>query len=277
MTVLAYAGCIFSAAFLGNAPNLPIAHELFHRRHWFPRYLGTTLNVYFGDPVKDIQHVYNHHIHVGTLKDPDTPRRGESVYKFIFRATWHSYKESYKIEKERQRKKRSLGLVMAQRITQMFVLFALLIGSFYYVSGWLGALLVTIHLVVAKLLAEVFNYTQHYGLIRAEGTPFHPRHTWEQRTFFSRVFGVEITTHAHHHIDSYAPFYELKPSTIDNKMPSLVICFLIALVPPLWFRFVQQKLKKMDLLYATPEEKILAREANKRAGWPDWFDETRVS
>ncbi len=114
MTVLAYAGCIFSAAFLGNAPNLPIAHELFHRRHWFPRYLGTTLNVYFGDPVKDIQHVYNHHIHVGTLKDPDTPRRGESVYKFIFRATWHSYKESYKIEKERQRKKRSLGLVMAQ-------------------------------------------------------------------------------------------------------------------------------------------------------------------
>jgi alkane 1-monooxygenase len=88
---------------------------------------------------------------------------------------------------------------------------------------------------------------------------------------------LEITTHAHHHADSDVPFYELKPSDMDNKMPTILVCFLMALVPPIWFWYVKPKLKKIDLLYATPEERILAREANKRAGWPDWFNEAKVS
>lgn len=33
-------------------------------------------------------------------------------------------------------------------------------------------------------------------------------------------------------------------------------------------------LKRWDLEYATPKERVLALEQNRRAGWPDWVGET---
>lgn len=277
MTVLAYAGAAITAGFLSAVPNLPINHELMHRRALFPRMVASILGTFYGDPNRDLSHVYTHHIHVGTSRDSDTPRRGETIYTFVFRATWGAYKDGYKIEKERQNKKGRSVWSWRSRVPRMFLMLAALIGSFYYVAGWQGALLCAASLFIGKMFVEAFNYTQHYGLIRAEGTPFEPRHTWEHRTPFTRAAGVEITTHSNHHIDSYAPFYELKPSTIDNRMPTILVCFLMALVPPLWFRFVKPKLRKIDLNYATQEERKLAREANRRAGWPDWFKQTQVS
>src|SRR5262245_58834192 len=34
------AGCVVSVAWLGTLPNVPAAHELLHRRGWFPRLLA---------------------------------------------------------------------------------------------------------------------------------------------------------------------------------------------------------------------------------------------
>ena len=57
-------------------------------------------------------------------------------------------------------------------------------------------------------------------------------------------------------------------------MPSLFLCFLLGLVPPLWENLVAKpKLKDWDLQYATPGERKLAMEANKNAGWPQWIPE----
>jgi len=33
------------------------------------------------------------------------------------------------------------------------------------------------------------------------------------------------------------------------------------------------RLKNWDLNFASPAERVLAREANRRAGWPDWLAE----
>jgi toluene methyl-monooxygenase len=273
LTVLAYAGCVISATFMGADPNVPISHELWHRKGAFSRFLGFVGGLFWGNPMRDLPHVHVHHIHVGTPRDADTAYRGESVYTFIFRATWCTIIEAYRIEKEFQNKKGRSVFSLRSRVTGSIILLALVIASFYFVAGWLGVVLVTTTLFLAKLLVEVFNYTQHYGLIREEGKPFEERHAWEHRKAFSRVAGLEITTHAHHHFDSYVPFYELKPSKIDNRMPSILVCFLMALIPPLWYRFVKPKLKKIDLTYATPEEQRLAKIANERAGWPNWFTE----
>ena len=57
-------------------------------------------------------------------------------------------------------------------------------------------------------------------------------------------------------------------------MPSLFTCFFVALIPPLWHRnIIMPALKRWDLEYATAEERALAREQNRRAGWPDWVGE----
>jgi hypothetical protein len=58
-------------------------------------------------------------------------------------------------------------------------------------------------------------------------------------------------------------------------MPSLFLCFVTGLVPPIWFKYIAKpRLKHWDFNHATAEEKELAREANKKAGWPDWLAES---
>jgi toluene methyl-monooxygenase len=41
----------------------------------------------------------------------------------------------------------------------------------------------------------------------------------------------------------------------------------VAMVPPLWFKLMDPKVKEWDLKYASPEELKLSEAANKRAGW----------
>ncbi|WP_420466027.1 hypothetical protein [Panacagrimonas sp.] len=90
----------------------------------------------------------------------------------------------------------------------------------------------------------------------------------------SRIVSFEITNHAGHHQDSYMPYNKLVPHKDQIPMPSLFTCFFVALIPPLWHRhIIMPALKRWDLEYATAEERALAREQNRRAGWPDWIGE----
>ena len=67
-------------------------------------------------------------------------------------------------------------------------------------------------------------------------------------------------------------YYRMHPDTDGPRMPSGFVCFMAALVPPLWNRRVLwPRLRDWDLHHATPAERELAREANRRAGWPDWI------
>jgi alkane 1-monooxygenase len=55
-------------------------------------------------------------------------------------------------------------------------------------------------------------------------------------------------------------------------MPGVFLCFLAGLVPPIWNRYIlQPKLRHWDTHFANPAERELAREANRRVGWPDWL------
>jgi len=57
-------------------------------------------------------------------------------------------------------------------------------------------------------------------------------------------------------------------------MPNVFACFLAALIPPIWFKWIiKPALKKWDLQYANAAERQLAAEQNRRAGWEDWFNE----
>ena len=128
-------------------------------------------------------------------------------------------------------------------------------------------------MVGARFWVESFNYFQHYGLIRLDGTPIARRHVWNHLKPLSRTLGFEITNHADHHTNSYASFHELKPDLQWIPMPSVFVCFFSALIPPLWHeKVIKPALKRWDNEMATPEERALAREQNRKAGWPDWFD-----
>lgn len=273
--VSAYAGAVLSASFLGAFANLPIIHEEFmHTRQPRLKVLSLIMGTFWGNPLAWLPHVFVHHLHAGTAKDLDTPYRGQSLYHFTWRWGIGTFQEGYRLEKERMAQSGRGAWSWRSQVPWTIILLAGLVAAFYLVAGWVGAGLVTACLLLGNfLIVPAFSYLQHYGTIRVPGESYRPHHIIEHRTFFARAATVEIVTHTNHHVNPYVPFYELKPSDIDNKMPSAILCFLISLVPPLWTWYARPYLRNIDLAHASPEERSLAREANRKAGWPDWFTE----
>lgn len=267
-----FIGCIASTAWLSGVPTLPVAHELMHRRHWFPRRIAQLLSTFYGDPNRDIAHVTTHHLDLDTPLDSDTPYRGQTVYSFVVSASIGSVRDAVKIEAETLRRKGKSPWNIANRTYQYIILLIALPGITAYLGGLEIGLITLASMVIGKALVEGFNYFQHYGLVREIGSPILTHHAWNHMGMILRPLGVEITNHINHHIDGYTPFYELKPEPQAPQMPSLFVCFLLGLVPPLWFSLVAKpKLKNWDECYATPGEKKLAMAANERAGWVNWL------
>jgi toluene methyl-monooxygenase len=268
------AGCVLGLAWLGTLPNGPIAHELFHRRGPLPRFLGHVLTVAVADPVRRLAHLRGHHVQFGEDTDPDTARRGETFYAFVLRVAVASSVEGYRSERRRLALAgRSLAHWRGDPARSVALVLATLAGL-YALGGWAAAGLMALAFVLSRLLLEGFNYFQHYGLVRVPGSRHDTRHTWSHLSPVVRTISFEITNHAHHHMDQGVPFHQLRPDPQAPQMPSIVLCFLAALVPPIWFRFIAMPhLRRWDLSFATPEERVLAAKANAAAGWPAWLSD----
>jgi alkane 1-monooxygenase/p-cymene monooxygenase len=272
------AGAIMSCAWLSVVPLVPSAHELYHQRGALRRFVGRYSQICYLDCTREIAHVIGHHIDVATPKDGDTARRGTSLYAFTGPAVFHSTLAAWKAEGDALEKRGkgcwSLGhrlykAILAQLVFQTIV---------FFVGGWKAVAAVLAGMVIARFWVECFNYFQHYGLVRVEGSPIARRHVWNHFGWFTRRMGWEITNHADHHLDSYLPYYKLVPDMAAVPMPNVFVCFLAALIPPVWHEvIIKPALKRWDLEFATAEERKLAREQNLAAGWPDWFDETPSS
>jgi hypothetical protein len=143
-------------------------------------------------------------------------------------------------------------------------------------GGFVATLVIGSGIVASRFLVEMFNYYQHYGLVRVVGTAYDRRHLWNHLSPVSRLLGFEITNHSDHHMDAFVPYYRLQPDPAGPQMPSIFICFLAGLLPPIWFRWIAMpRLAHWDARFASEEERRLARAANRRAGWPSWLEDPR--
>ncbi|MFT3771847.1 MAG: alkane 1-monooxygenase [Minicystis sp.] len=261
-------------AWLGVMPNVPVAHELIHRRGRAPRVLGFLLAVMIGDPLRRLAHLRGHHVKLGLPDDSDTARRGESIYAFMFRASIGGTREAFLSEKSRMARHGRSVWSLRSDVVHSIVATAGVLLAIGLLAGPLAALVIGGSFLLSRLLLEAFNYLQHYGIVRAPGTRYDRRHTWSHLTPVVRAAGLEITNHAHHHMNPDVPFHALIPDPTAPQMPSALLCFMAALVPPVWERWIAMpRLKDWDMRHASPAEKALAREANAAAGWPEWVAE----
>lgn len=274
LTVSQIVGSIASLMWISVVPGGPAAHELWHRRHKPSRILGQISQICMFDGIRDIGHVVGHHIDVCTPEDGDTAPRGQTLYWFALHELYVSFSIGFRLE-NRALKKRGLSFWNWRNRTWSWVAVQVAFqGLIFLVGGWPGVALTVTGMLAARLWIESFNYFQHYGLIRVPGAKVGNRHVWNHMSELSRIVSFEITNHAGHHQDSYVPYQKLVPHKDQIPMPSLFTCFFVALIPPLWHRrIVMPALKRWDLEYANAEERQLAREQNRQAGWPDWIGE----
>ncbi|MDY6930190.1 MAG: alkane 1-monooxygenase [Pseudomonadota bacterium] len=270
-----FLGSVISLAWLSGLPTLPVSHELMHRRHWLPRRMAQLLGMFYANPVGDVAHVNTHHLELNTPLDSDTPYRGQTIYSFVVSASIGSVKDAVKIEAETLRRKGKSPWHLSNRMYQYVVLLLVLPGVVTFLGGPAAGMVTIISMALSEVIVEGFNYFQHYGLVREIGQPVRLHHAWNHMGMVVRPLGCEITNHINHHLDGYTRFYDLRPEKEAPQMPSLPMCFVLGLIPPLWENLVAKpKLKDWDLRYATPSERKLAMEANKKAGWPLWAAQT---
>lgn len=217
-----------------------------------------------------IEHVYGHHVNIGTLKDPATAKRGENAYAFVIRSTIYSYLSAWRIEKERLAKRGLSVWSWRNRMHTGNLMSLTYFVGFYLAAGWFGVGVFLVASLWAKSLLEYVNYMEHYGIVRVPGTKVEPRHSWNANQRISGFVLFNLTRHSHHHAEADVPFWELRPYPDAPMLKyGYLTMIIITMVPPLYRSMMTPKLRDWDKRFASPAERKLAQEANAASGIPE--------
>jgi alkane 1-monooxygenase len=264
-------GGILSAGLLTAAAGTVVGHELTHRiRRPFDMFIGRWMLAFTCDVAFATEHVYGHHVTVGTDDDPVTAKRGESIYSFVPRAIFGAYAHAWRIERGRLA---SMGhSVLNPLVSPMMrgnlMSLSLFVGA-YFIGGWFAVGIFAGVALWGKVLLEITNFFEHYGLVRDPSTKVDIRHSWNSNKMLSSAVLFSLTRHSHHHAEPEAEFWTLKAYPNAPTLPhGYLTTILFALVPPLFERMMVPILKDWDENFATPEERRIASEQNSKSGVP---------
>lgn len=242
-------GLFFAAGlFFGQVSNAN-AHELIHRgaRHLHRLGMWVYITLLFGHHTS--AHVLVHHRHVATRADPNTSRRGESFYRYAWRAWVGSFRAGYRAEAARlERINRPAwrnpylvyigGAVLCMVLAFLFSPKAL---AFYVaLAGY------------AQMQLLLSDYVQHYGLTRARNAqgrtqPVGAQHSWNSPHWFSSALMLNATRHSDHHAHPARHYPSLTLPKDAPMLPKpLPLMASIALFPPLWRRIMHPALDRLQ-------------------------------
>ena len=237
-----------SIGMASGAIGMTAAHEMIHRAsaYWRAVGVGILICVQYGH--FRIEHIHGHHIHVGTLKDPATARKGEGFYHFFIRVLKDSYLSAWAIEARRiSNRKKPLLSVENRMLHYLCLQIALIIGA-YMLAGTLGLVMLATQTFIALILTEAVDYIQHYGLMRTLDEtgrlePVRHHHSWNSRHAAGDWTTFNIGLHSHHHSSARTPYAELSQDEEHHEMPgNYAVMIAMALLPPLWFHVMDKRL-----------------------------------
>lgn len=239
-------------------------------------------------------HVYNHHLELGRAwlgpegnkmmedTDPATAPRGRSLYKHWVISTIGQSYFGYRTEQRRLKRMGKSFFSFSNRWIRGYLLsiptVALFAGVGYMAGGQDGALLslgcMLLIWAISTFELEALNYMEHYGLIRVKDQPIEYRHSWDNDNAFTSWAFIEIGRQADHHDRGETHFWELtsvgqpsSPAGAPNARIGYYTEFVLALVPPLWHAVYKKKLAIWDRDFASPEERKIAKEINRKVGY----------
>ena len=229
------------------------AHELIHRgSRWLNR-LGVAIysTIFFGHHAS--AHTKVHHTWVGSLRDPNTARLGESVYRFWPRAWFGSFVAGLKAENAMRSRRKTPEPAWTHPYVWYAVGTALTILVAFLLAGWPGVASLIAVSLYATLQHLASDYIQHYGLQRrklANGKlePVGAQHSWNAPQVFSAAMMLNVPRHSDHHLNPTRPYPNLRIE--EDRMPilprSLPVMGIIALWPPLWRSLMDERVAAVN-------------------------------
>ncbi|HNQ62298.1 MAG TPA: alkane 1-monooxygenase [Bacteroidia bacterium] len=226
-----------------GSSSIIVAHEMIHRksRHW--QWAGKFLLLTAGNIYFYVDHLRVHHKWVGTVNDPATARKGESLYSFFLRSSIGQVRSSYNLEKERLAK---LGLTSFHYRNYIVASVAILLAASFLIYEFVGIYGLAVfagQCLLANFLLEYINYIEHYGLSRSLTNKVDTTLSWQSDKVISRFMLIDLSRHSDHHFLASKPYHTLHSHSDSPVLPGgYASCIYLALIPVLWFRIIDPKI-----------------------------------
>ncbi|MFN7276288.1 MAG: fatty acid desaturase, partial [Betaproteobacteria bacterium] len=115
--------------------------------------------------------------------------------------------------------------------------------------GWQGVVFFLAQSFVAVTELEIVNYIEHYGLHRrllpnGRWERIAPEHSWNAPWLLSNLFILQLQRHSDHHAEARRRYSALRHHEDVPTLPAgYAPLMLLALVPPLWFRVMNPRVR----------------------------------
>ncbi len=233
----------------GLAVNL--GHELGHKKNGKDQWLAklALATGFYGHFT--IEHNAGHHRQVATPEDSASARVNENIYQFFIRECPGGFKRAWQIESARLKRKGLPWWSLENNILHSNAMSLLIALALLLVFGWQGLLFWVLHLPIVWWQLTSANYVEHYGLLRKKTDQgqyerCQPHHSWNANHTVSNLVLFHLQRHSDHHANPSRSFQSLRHFDDVPQLPAGYMgMFLLAYVPPLWFKVMNPKLTKV--------------------------------
>ena len=225
-----------------------VGHELGHKRSTLERWLARIILAPTGYGHFYIEHNRGHHRDVATPEDPASSRMGESIFRFVVREMPGAFWRAWTLEADRLTRRGKPAWTLENEIV---IPLMITVGYWTALAGWLGWRVVPF-LVLAAFWANFqltsANYVEHYGLLRTKLEDgryelCQPHHSWNSNHVFSNLALFHLQRHSDHHAHPARRYQALRHFEELPQLPNGYFgMFLLAYVPPLWYRIMDRRL-----------------------------------
>jgi alkane 1-monooxygenase len=222
-------------------------HELGHKKEMMDRVAARLVLAvaFYGHFTRE--HNAGHHAQVATPEDSASARFGESIYRFALREIPGGLKRAWRLEALRLQKRGHGRWTWRNEILQSWTVSLLLYGGLLALFG-MGILpFLLIQAAYAWWQLTSANYIEHYGLLREKRPDgryerCQPHHSWNANHLASNLVLFHLERHSDHHAYAARRYQSLRHYEDVPQLPSGYFgMFLLAYIPPLWFRVMDPK------------------------------------
>lgn len=258
-TTFEWVGFCVGFSLVTGGIGITVAHELGHKKSRIERFCSKLLLMTVCYMHFYIEHNRGHHVAVATPEDPATARKDENFYAFWFKSVFAGYTHAWKLEKEKlKRNGKSVFSIQNEMIWFAFlpiVYCGLLTMAFSYPTGkiiWSIPIFFFFQSYLAISLLELVNYLEHYGIVRKQLATgkyerVNPLHSWNASHLISNFFLFQLQRHSDHHANAIKRYQVLDHYQESPQLPfGYPTMIIIALIPPLWFKIMNPRLKEWE-------------------------------
>lgn len=259
-TLYEWTGFTISFALVTGGIGITVAHELGHKKSKVERLYSKLLLMTVCYMHFYIEHNQGHHTQVATPHDPATARKNENFYAFWFRSVFMGYAHAWQLEATRLNRKELTTFHWKNRMIGFAVLPVIFCLAFTMLASYMLKrpayeipLFFFAQSIIAFTFLELVNYVEHYGIERKAIAPnryerVNPLHSWNASHRISNFFLFQLQRHSDHHANAIKRYQVLNHYDESPQLPfGYPTMILIALLPPLWFSMMNQRLETWRL------------------------------